>query len=155
MTKDQRYHDDDFLALLQARVLRGKIFRIFDDCHSGGLTVIGARNIRAITPRMIFAIDVSWNKRGTKWEERDLRNLNPDVGGSRDRRQKNYMGCNATRKKLGHRNESFARTKLRRQYRKGSAGGSGARTCQWCGSLWEGGMRMNITTATIGYGVFT
>ena len=41
-----------------------------------------------------------WNKAEQMWEERDLRNLNPDFGGSRELRQK-YMGCNGSTKKLG------------------------------------------------------
>ena len=98
-TQDSAITDDDFLRYYSALPYSAKFFAIFDCCHSGGLTRDGARKVRAITPpddirhRML-----RWNKAEQMWEERDLRSLNPDFGGSREMRRKIHGVQTATRK---------------------------------------------------------
>jgi len=83
-TQDSAITDDDFLRYYSALPYAAKFFAIFDCCHSGGLTRDGARKIRAITPPDDIRHRIlRWNKAEQMWEERDLRNLNPDFGGMR------------------------------------------------------------------------
>ena len=97
-TRESAITDDDFLRYYSALPYAAKFFAIFDCCHSGGLTRDGARKIRAITPpddirhRML-----RWNKAEQMWEERDLRNLNPEFGGAAIC-VKNTWGATAARK---------------------------------------------------------
>ena len=71
----------------------------------GGLTQDGARKIRAITPPVdIRHRMLRWNKAEQMWEERDLRNLNPDFGGNRNLVKTH--GVQRQHEKTGRRNES-------------------------------------------------
>ena len=84
-TTDSAITDDDFLRYYSALPYAAKFFAIFDCCHSGGLTRDGARKIRAVTPPDDIRHGMlRWNKAEQMWEERDLRSLNPDFGGSRE-----------------------------------------------------------------------
>ncbi|MEY2527114.1 MAG: metacaspase [Verrucomicrobiota bacterium] len=100
-TQDSAITDDDFVQYYSALPYDAKFFTIFDCCHSGGMTRDGARKIRAMVPpddirhRML-----KWNMGEQMWEERDLRDLNPDFGGGYAVREK-FMGRNGSTKKLG------------------------------------------------------
>jgi hypothetical protein len=153
-TKDSAITDDDFLRYYSALPYAAKFFAIFDCCHSGGLTRDGARKIRAITPpddirhRML-----RWNKAEQMWEERDLRSLNPNFGGSRQIRQK-YMGRNGVTKKLGA-GMSLRERQTATQYRKAPRERRGPYMPVVLAACKEGGYSYEYHHGTIGYGVFT
>jgi metacaspase-1 len=153
-TKDSAITDDDFLRYYSALPYSAKFFAIFDCCHSGGLTRDGARKIRAITPpddirhRML-----RWNKTEQMWEERDLRNLSPDFGGSRELREK-YMGRNCSTKKLGTA-MSLRENQTATQYRKAPRDRRGPYMPVVLTACEEGGYSYEYHHGTIGYGVFT
>jgi hypothetical protein len=153
-TKDSAITDDDFLRYYSALPYAAKFFAIFDCCHSGGLTRDGARKIRAITPPDdIRHRLLRWNKAEQMWEERDLRNLNPDFGGSREIRQK-YMGRNCSTKKLGTA-MSLRERQTATQYRKAPRERRGPYMPVVLTACEEGGYAYEYHHGTIGYGVFT
>jgi hypothetical protein len=153
-TRDSAITDDDFLRYYSALPYAAKFFAIFDCCHSGGLTRDGARKIRAITPpddirhRML-----RWNKAEQMWEERDLRSLNPNFGGSRELRQK-YMGRNGSTKKLGTA-MSLREKQTEAQYRRAPRERRGPYMPVVLAACVEGGYAYEYHHGTIGYGVFT
>jgi hypothetical protein len=153
-TQDSGITDDDFLRYYSALPYGAKFFAIFDCCHSGGLTRDGARKIRAVIPpddirhRML-----RWNKAEQMWEERDLRNLNPEFGGSREVRQK-YMGRNCSTKKLGTA-MSLREKQTATQYRKAPRDRRGPYMPVVLTACQEGGYAYEYHHGTISYGVFT
>jgi hypothetical protein len=88
-----------------------------------------------------------------RWEERDLRNLKPDFGGSRDVREK-YMGCNGSTKKLGTA-MSLRENQTAAQYRKAPRERRGPYMPVVLAACEEGGYAYEYHHGTIGYGVFT
>ena len=153
-TQESAITDDDFLRYYSALPYSAKFFAIFDCCHSGGLTRDGARKVRAITPpddirhRML-----SWNKAEQMWEERDLRNLNPEFGGSREMRRR-YMGHNCSTKKLGTA-MSLRENQTVTQYNKAPRDRPGPYMPVVLTACQEGGFAYEYHHGTIGYGVFT
>jgi metacaspase-1 len=87
------------------------------------------------------------------WEERDLRSLNPDFGGSRDLRQK-YMGRNCSTKKLGTA-MSLRENQTATEYRKAPRERRGPYMPVLLTACEEGGYAYEYHHGTIGYGVFT
>ena len=153
-TQDSAITDDDFLRYYNALPYSAKFFAIFDCCHSGGLTRDGARKIRAmIPPDDIRHRMLRWNKAEQMWEERDLRNLNPDFGGSREVRQK-YMGGNCSTKKLGTA-MSLRERQTETQYRKAPRERRGPYMPVVLAACQEGAYAYEYHHGTIGYGVFT
>ncbi len=94
-----------------------------------------------------------WNKAEQMWEERDLRNLNPDFGGNRDLREK-YMGRNGITKKLGTA-MSLREKQSATQYRKAPRERRGPYMPVVLAACEEGGYAYEYHHGTIGYGVFT
>jgi hypothetical protein len=87
------------------------------------------------------------------WEERDLRNLNPDFGGNRSLREK-YMGRNCSTKKLGTA-MSLREKQTATQYRKAPRERRGPYMPVVLTACEEGGYAYEYHHGTIGYGVFT
>src|SRR5258705_12750667 len=87
------------------------------------------------------------------WEERDLRNLNPDFGGSRHLGEK-YKGRNGITKKLGTA-MSLRETQSATQYRKAPRERRGLYMPVVLTACKEGGYSYEYHHGTIGYGVFT
>jgi metacaspase-1 len=87
------------------------------------------------------------------WEERDLRNLNPDFGGSRELRQE-YMGQNCSTKKLGAA-MSLREEQTATQYRKAPRERRGPYMPVVLTACQEDGFAYEYHHGTIGYGVFT
>ena len=94
-----------------------------------------------------------WNKAEQMWEERDLRNLNPNFGGDRAVRQK-YMGRNGSTKKLGTA-MSLREKQTATQYRKAPPERRGPYMPVVLTACEEGGYAYEYHHGTIGYGVFT
>lgn len=153
-TQQSAITDDDFLRYYTALPYSAKFFAIFDCCHSGGLTRDGARRIRAMVPpddirhRML-----RWNKKEQMWEERDLRNLNPDFGGNREIRQK-FMGHNCSTKKLGT-GMTLRETQTQADYKKTPRARRGPYMPVVLTACEESKYAYEYHHGTIGYGVFT
>jgi hypothetical protein len=93
--------DKDFYRLYSDLPYGARFFAMFDCCHSGGLTRAGSHKVRAIDPpddirhRMM-----RWDSAQQMWQERTLKPINEDFGGTAaDRRA--YMGDNNATYKLG------------------------------------------------------
>jgi len=153
-TQDSAITDDDFLQYYSALPYAAKFFAIFDCCHSGGLTRDGARKIRAMVPpddirhRML-----RWNMKEQMWEERDLRELNPNFGGSRAVREK-FMGRNGSTKKLGAA-MSLREHRTENEYDKAPSGRPGPYMPVVMTACEEGGYAYEYHHGAIGHGVFT
>ncbi len=87
------------------------------------------------------------------WEERDLRSLNPNFGGSREVRQ-DYMGQNCSTKKLGAA-MSLREEQTAAQYRKAPRERRGPYMPVVLTACEEGSYAYEYHHGTIGYGVFT
>ena len=94
-----------------------------------------------------------WNKAEQMWEERDLRNLNSDFGGSSQLREK-YMGRNGCTKKLGTA-MSLREKQTATQYRKAPRERRGPYMPVVLTACEEGGYAYEYHHGTIAYGVFT
>jgi hypothetical protein len=153
-TQESAITDDDFLRYYTALPYNARFFAIFDCCHSGGLTRDGARKIRAMVPpddirhRML-----RWNKAEEMWEERDLRDLNPNFGGSREERQK-FMGRNRSTKKLGA-GMSLRENRTEAEYKKAPRDRPGPYMPVVLTACEEGSYAYEYHHGAVGHGVFS
>ena len=94
-----------------------------------------------------------WNKAEQMWEERDLRNLNPDFGGSSQLREK-FMERNGSTKKLGT-EMSLREKQTATRYREAPRDRRGPYMPVVLSACEEGAYAYEYHHLTIGYGVFT
>jgi hypothetical protein len=111
---DTAITDDQIYELYGQLPYDTQLLMMFDCCHSGGIHKAGARRVRGLNPPDdIRHRALRWNPKVEMWEDRELRPLNKEFGGSRELRTE-FFGSNDATTRIG-RASSF-RTESKREY---------------------------------------